>query len=611
MWKYDTNDPLCPNRFPARGVVRSTQEGAGSWIVAYYEDVLNKYKAPLTPLKTVEKAESSNCVLNLKLLEDKYILDSLTDLSNIDVAGCNLTHVDALGFDKLTNLAYINASENLLLLEHFRYFPCLRELELSLNSINKINIKDDDFPNLQVLDLSYNNLKLDDFYSLAKISSLKVLHLTANNFKSKVEEVKQEENIIDRKAEFSSLQILYMDDTKLSDKNIFNILSSLPKLVELNLDNNFLTGIPVIQAKSTKSSDLSQIEVDTIKKVKDAQKKNLEEPKTGESNLLEAETQQLFEKTILPFPNLKSLSLCNNLVEDEKNVVSVANWPSLKQINLNDNPLVNTKVGEPPLLSYYLSKRCGIEVKRSKVPMNKYYVKINDNQKRKVSEIVPKIPKQPVDVLIKAFRESLPSTSPTEDKDKTDKTDNTNQQIPQDEELQGEPVFLTQLNEDEVKSRPQTQQENIDYQSKISVVEEEPRLTDDRFIGYEILLNTKPDEDFIEPVGIQNNVKVLKKMLDREQICLEATAVLDRVKPVYQSKKSVTREKTKISRYPKIHPTKKQQLDVALDSMKNKNKAMVTIELTKALKSEEIYKKEAEQLLKSVQERYVDLNQTD
>lgn len=65
-------------------------------------------------------------------------------------------------------------------------------------------------------------------------------------------------------------------------------------------------------------------------------------------------------------------------------------------------------------------------------------------------------------------------------------------------------------------------------------------------------------------------MKVLKKMLDREQICLEATAVLDRVKPVYQGKKSVTREKTKISRYPKIHPTKKQQLDVALDSMKNK-----------------------------------------
>ena len=38
-----------------------------------------------------------------------------------------------------------------------------------------------------------------------------------------------------------------MDDTKLSDENIFNILSPLPKLVELNLDSNFLTGIPVIQ----------------------------------------------------------------------------------------------------------------------------------------------------------------------------------------------------------------------------------------------------------------------------------------------------------------------------------------------------------------------------
>ena len=42
-----------------------------------------------------------------------------------------------------------------------------------------------------------------------------------------------------------------------------------------------------------------------------------------------------------------------------------------------------------------------------------------------MSEIVPKIPKQPVDVLIKAFRESLPSTSPTkaEDQDKTNKND--------------------------------------------------------------------------------------------------------------------------------------------------------------------------------------------
>lgn len=36
-------------------------------------------------------------------------------------------------------------------------------------------------------------------------------------------------------------------------------------------------------------------------------------------------------------------------------------------------------------------------------------------------------------------------------------------------ELQSEPVFLTQLNDDEVKSRPQNQEENIDYQSIISV----------------------------------------------------------------------------------------------------------------------------------------------
>ena len=71
-------------------------------------------------------------------------------------------------------------------------------------------------------------------------------------------------------------------------------------------------------------------------------------------------------------------------------------------------------------------------------------------------------------------------------------------------------------------------------------------------------------------LGIQNNVKELKKMLDRKQICQDTTAVLDRIKPVYQGKKSLTLEKMKVSRHPKIPPTKKQQLDVALDNMKKK-----------------------------------------
>ena len=38
---------------------------------------------------------------------------------------------------------------------------------------------------------------------------------------------------------------------------------------------------------------------------------------------------------------------------------------------------------------------------------------------------------------------------------------------------------------------------------------------------------------------------------------------------------------------------------------KHSNKAIITMELTKAMKSKEIDKKEAEELLKSVQEKYV------
>ena len=66
-----------------------------------------------------------------------------------------------------------------LLLVAFRKFLSLKELELPLNNLHgAIHVNPQDFPRLQVLDLSYNRLTSDDILALGMLQSLKTLHLT-------------------------------------------------------------------------------------------------------------------------------------------------------------------------------------------------------------------------------------------------------------------------------------------------------------------------------------------------------------------------------------------------------------------------------------------------
>ncbi|XP_062983824.1 X-ray radiation resistance-associated protein 1-like [Elgaria multicarinata webbii] len=109
---------------------------------------------------------------------------SPSQLCSVDINNQNFVSANEHDFEQFSSVAYINATENLLTLEAFRKFPGLRELELSLNGLRNLKIHAEDFPHLEILDLSYNNLSPEDVQALGVLPHLKVLHLTANGLSS-------------------------------------------------------------------------------------------------------------------------------------------------------------------------------------------------------------------------------------------------------------------------------------------------------------------------------------------------------------------------------------------------------------------------------------------
>ncbi|KAM6099591.1 X-ray radiation resistance-associated protein 1 [Theristicus caerulescens] len=182
-----------------------------------------------------------------------HCLKNPSDLCSVNISSQNLVSAKEGDFEKLDCVAFINAAENLLTLEPFRKFPGLRELELSLNGLRNLKITAGDFLRLEDLDLSYNNLSPQDIWTLGDLSQLKVLRLTANGFQSLPPDLAGSWDSAHLR--FPSLEVLALDDNRLSDPSVFVSLSHLCSLRELNLDRNGISAVPYLhQAESRQLS---------------------------------------------------------------------------------------------------------------------------------------------------------------------------------------------------------------------------------------------------------------------------------------------------------------------------------------------------------------------
>ncbi|XP_071489518.1 X-ray radiation resistance-associated protein 1-like [Diadema antillarum] len=487
----DGSGHFISNCFPVRHAFGSANS-AGAWLVAHRTDQIRQFLGPQSEPKTYaqlkyerkqkekqerllqeggslqdeEEESTTPGVLDGFFLLKHCCIEDPTDLCSVNIAGQDLTDAKEEDFELFTNVAYINAGENLLPFGAFNRFPIVRELELPLNGLRGIDIEYGHFPYLEVLDLSHNNLSKDDVSSLGLLASLKVLYLTGNQLRSlpaemgKPHKVQISEMESSRIPRFSKLEILHIDDNLLHDLAIFASLAGLRKLRQLNLDKNDIVSVPhlkpirgrLVAIKSLSDAKSSSAKRRRPKSAGKGKKKGgaradkaeasgsegsvtPEGSEIGKANLVDSsnvladieeegdlfDTSHIMDGTDMdqlspPFPELTYLSLAHNKIADEEGLLAVAAWPMLQELIIHDNPLTTQNSGDPPLLNRYLSKRLGIQMVRKKPCMvPKPPVKVPKKPHRKVAEIVPPIPKKPLQLMLEAAspdsKPALPQSS--------------------------------------------------------------------------------------------------------------------------------------------------------------------------------------------------------
>nr|XP_060623143.1 X-ray radiation resistance-associated protein 1 [Anolis sagrei ordinatus] len=455
VYKLDDGDPFPTNCFPARNLLRPRyEEGVGHWQVARRTAEETRIKLLFGRRSTQIKWQEGEVLrgdlqhLNEKTLDRTQLIQlhyvkSPTDLCSVDISNRNFTSAKEEDFEQFTSVAYINATENLLTLDVFCTFPELRELELSLNGLRNLKINAGDFPHLEVLDLSYNNLSPEDVRVLGVLSHLKVLHLTANGLTALPLDLAVPESS-EESPRFPALEVLLLDDNQLSHPNVFVSLANLQNLKQLNLDRNGIREVPYLHqvenarfsihplsAKSGIREGLrsrkkagKQLQQDkpskrsgtpdyiVLQNSKDPDRTEVffpswtPEPPTQEPSPSPSPSPQPDPKTscvdedtefTLPLPELRFLSLADNQVEHEEDLLAVALFPSLAELTFHGNPFTTARSGDPPLLTSFLQNKLGIKLVRKKISkLEKPRIFIPIKANRKVKSQLPKVKKRPL-----------------------------------------------------------------------------------------------------------------------------------------------------------------------------------------------------------------------
>ncbi|XP_010021954.1 PREDICTED: X-ray radiation resistance-associated protein 1, partial [Nestor notabilis] len=470
LYKIGDGSNSATNGCPARNIL-CTSKGAGHWGLAHratpraWTEKGSSRKTPQQrrkpPKSTFMGNNNKHHVLDEPFLMKHHRLKNPSDLCSVNISSQNLVSAKEDDFEKFDCVAFINAAENLLTLEPFRKFPGLRQLELSLNGLRNLKITAGEFLHLEDLDLSYNNLSPQDIRTLGDLSQLKVLRLTANGLRSLPLDLDSPQ------LKFPSLEVLALDDNRLSDPSVFVSLSHLCCLKELNLDGNRIPAVPYLRQAESRHFSLhpalghssfraqwyrslsslrrqsrpSQQESGEVPGELEAKRgqvgcvmlqdeggpAGLEVSQSGSqedpTRVVPKEGEPSTSKPLLPpstrrnvhapFPALRSLSLAFNKIADEAALLPVAFFPSLEELTFHNNPLTTTRSGQPPLLTWLLQHKLGIKLVRQKSPAAaRWHFSIPLKASRKVTSHLPKVTKRPwmLEAPAKTFlRTQLPS----------------------------------------------------------------------------------------------------------------------------------------------------------------------------------------------------------
>ncbi|KAJ8402201.1 hypothetical protein AAFF_G00370660 [Aldrovandia affinis] len=586
------------------------------------------------------KTDTSCNMLDGSLLMRLHCVDKPSELCNVNISDQKLHSAKTEDFEEFDNVAYINASENHLNLELFSRFPILKELELSLNGLYKLRLNAGHFPHLEVLDLSYNYLSSDDVLSIGLLPCLKVLHLTGNELQALPDNMATPHHIStqltsEQDMRFSSLEVLMLDDNKLCSPGVFNSLANLKRLQHLNLQGNYITEVPYLQQCEDEDPQISSKQQD-ISHFPWVQKEH-GKSSTGEDYiyLRTHSSLQFSGKFHLPFPELRFLNLADNKIAVEEALLAVALFPSLNKLVIHSNPFTTQRSGDPPMLTCFLQHRLGINIRRKKtLQFVKPHIVIPVNPKRKVETKIRKVPKLPLKLeaagcsfphdhasMLEKNSEKCQGKAMPPDCESLQASSCSSQRSsdgPEDAKgvtadhgpntkandssgannIDGDAFFITQVNHlDESSWQVDSEEVEIDSEEQ-----REEDLVPEKFRGYEILLDAKPDPCTFEPVGIQQTVRALELALKNLLVYRDSKANPDHLQNPYKEKEK------RIGELPSAKPRrlKGEKAEDALTKFKDR-KTINKVPLDKVLTGKDVYKKEYEDaltLLREMRKKY-------
>ncbi|XP_059502955.1 X-ray radiation resistance-associated protein 1 [Stegostoma tigrinum] len=740
QYKLDDGKSISMDCFPIRKIFKGGYQSAGHWVKAQKSTkekafhviigpkLIQSVDPQSAPVDTAQQSDKSSKPTKEKVLDGDFLkrlhcVDNYSDLCTVNISDQNLHSVKQEDLKLFDSVVYVNAAENHLPLEPFKLFPAIRELDLTMNGLQKVQLISDDFPHLEVLNLSYNKLSNTDILTLGLIPQLKILHLTGNNLDSFPPDLTIPCDALDRLKNplprFSALEVLMLDDNRLSDPCVFSSLANLHSLKYLNLDKNNFTGVPYLQQMAlsllerTEDDPLCQSIVNQFKqpiqcpkgeemetnefqsdieaskeklKITETEEKTVEEigekTEEWENNVTDVTFTHSDSESNIPFPimqgqeslaallqppkikpmcflkqkneflppfsGLRHLSLAKNKITDDEELLAVCLFPALNKLTIYKNPVAcysGFQPGSPshqpsprhhfifPVVKHLLvlsmfQDRLGIEVIRSKPrPPGKPPVCNIFNHKRKVNSLIPRIPKQVP--MLEAAEQLLELDQAREEESQSDDGEMETPTPPLDicsellsslsrrvctlesrsseesswtsdetiKEKETEGFFMTQVDDVTLNSDGlETTEEAITVASSCT------SNLPEKYKGYEEILDANPDPDFVEPVGIQQNVQQLEHSLRKLQLYPDAFARVNLQREPYVPKARMPRKLAEFS----SHKSRADKMEEILKRMKEQ-RAMSIIPLAHVLRGKGISKQDYEEavhLLRGLQLKY-------
>ncbi|XP_075876663.1 X-ray radiation resistance-associated protein 1 isoform X2 [Nelusetta ayraudi] len=593
-WKYDNNQSYLTRCFPARASPQWRKQDSGHWLDSFRKATERTHRHMHRRMKETSRKHGNNVgahspcgkTLDAALLLRLRCAYQPAHLCSVDISEQNLDSVNPEDLSLFENLLYIDASANFLSLDSFSSVVSLRELNLTLNGLRNMTFNADDFPNLQVLDLSYNSLSADSITCIGGIPHLKVLHLTGNQLHRLPPDLGFPHHVASRQpfdeenTSFRALEVLLLDDNKLSSE-VFNSLKNLKRLKHLNLQGNRISEIPYFPL--TGSLALLQTVVE-----EQGEEDGLA---STESNAVDAKTilQQHWEeyrkRSWLPLPNLHFLCLADNKIAEEEALMAVTLFPMICEIDICSNPLTVQKSGEPPLLTHYLQDVLGITVKRKKTqPAVKGTLRVSTHSKSKEDGLKTKaqIPKVPEKVVLSHH----PAPVQAEKCNLAVKSTGKEETVQENTEL----FFLTQATTDapEYESSLQIAAKNKDEDIPIKPAH------------YKILVDVKSESDLTAAVGIQTAVWRLEHALRNPKVPRDSEPNLDCIQASRREQQWKVKERTVL--------TAAKRVDEIMEAVR-RGTATREVLLSSAMQGSGVGRQEALLLLRDLRAKYKTLHQ--